>query len=59
MDGTGDVLINTGTFQPNGSVLLSTIAATGKWAAFTGAQWVGTTRHSIDGGSVYDFKPVN
>jgi len=59
IDGTGDVLINTGTFQPNNSVLLSTIAATGKWAAFVGAQWVGTTRHPIEGGSVYDFKPVN
>ena len=59
VDGSGDVLINTGTFQPTGGVLLSTVAATGKWAPFIGAQWLGTTRHSLDGGSVYDFKPVN
>ena len=37
-DRDGDVFLNTGTFQPNGTVSLTNVAATGKWAAYVGAQ---------------------
>ena len=32
---------------------------TGKWAALTGAKFQGKTRLRVDGGVVYDIKPVN
>ena len=34
-------------------------SGTGKWAALTGAKFQGKTRNSLDGGTVYDFAPVN
>ena len=59
VDESGDVFINTGTFGADG-VLLTLVGGTGKWAAYTGAQWKGVTRHSLEGGSsVYDFTPTN
>ena len=59
VDETGDIFINTGTFGGDG-VLLTLVGGTGKWAAYTGAQWKGVTRHSLKGGgSVYDFTPAN
>tara|TARA_B100001057_G_scaffold308093_1_gene308193 strand:+ start:154 stop:612 length:459 start_codon:yes stop_codon:yes gene_type:complete len=58
VDETGDVFINTGTFGADG-VLLTLVGGTGKWQAYTGAQWKGVTRHSLSGGSVYDFSPAN
>jgi len=60
VDGDGDVFLNTGTFQPNGTVLLTNVAATGKWAAYVGAQWEGKTDIQVDAmTSTYSFKPVN
>jgi hypothetical protein len=59
VDESSDVFINTGTFGADG-VLLTLVGGTGKWAAYTGAQWKGVTRHSLEGGgSVYDFTPTN
>jgi hypothetical protein len=60
VDGDGDVFLNTGTFQPNGTVLLTNVAATGKWAAYVGAQWEGKTDIQVDSmTSTYSFTPVN
>ena len=60
VDGDGDVFLNTGTFQPNGTVLLTNVAATGKWAAYIGASWIGKTETQIgDKASVYSFTPTN
>ena len=58
-DPDGDVSLNNGVFQPDGTIAVTIIAGTGKWAALTGAKFQGKTRHSLDGGAVYDFKPVN
>ena len=60
VDADGDVFLNTGTFQPNGTVLLANVAATGKWAAYVGAQWEGKTDIQVDSmTSTYSFKPLN
>ena len=58
-DPDGDVVLNNGVFQPDGTIALTIIAGTGKWAALTGAKFQGKTRLRVDGGVVYDFKPVN
>ena len=59
LDPDGDISLNNGVFQPNGTIAVTIIAGTGKWAALTGAKFQGKTRHSLGGGAVYDFKPVN
>ena len=59
LDSDGDISLNNGVFQPDGTIAVTIIAGTGKWAALTGAKFQGKTRHSLDGGAVYDFKPVN
>ena len=60
VDADGDVFLNNGTFQPNGTVLLTNVAATGKWAAYVGAQWEGKTDIQVDSmTSTYSFTPVN
>ena len=60
VDPDGDVTLNTGTFQPDGSVLLTSVAATGKWAAYIGASWIGkTTIQAGENGTVYTFTPTN
>ena len=59
LDPDGDISLNNGVFQPNGTIAVTIIAGTGKWAALTGAKFQGTTRNSLDGGAVYDFIPVN
>ena len=46
-------------FKHNGTIAVTIIAGTGKWAALTGAKFQGKTRHSLDGGAVYDFTAVN
>ena len=43
VDPDGDVTLNTGAFQPDGSALITSVAATGKWAAYIGASWIGKT----------------
>ena len=58
-DPDGDISLNNGIFQPNGTIAVTIIAGTGKWAALTGAKFQGKTRNSLDGGTVYDFVPVN
>ena len=58
-DPDGDISLNNGIFQPNGTIAVTIIAGTGKWAALTGAKFQGKTRNSLDGGTVYDFIPVN
>ena len=59
-DVDGDVFLNTGTFQPNGTVLLTNVAATGKWAAYVGAQWEDKTDIQVNSmTSTYSFTPVN
>ena len=52
-------MLNNGVFQPDGTIAVTIIAGTGKWAALTGAKFQGKTRHSLDGGAVYDFTAVN
>ena len=58
-DPDGDIALNNGIFQSNGTIAVTQIAGTGKWAALNGAKFQGTTRNSLDGGAVYDFIPVN
>ena len=58
-DPDGDIALNSGIFQPDGTIAVTIIAGTGKWAALTGAKFQGKTRHSLDGGAVYDFIAVN
>ena len=58
-DPDGDVVLNNGIFQPDGTIAVTIIAGTGKWAALTGAKFQGKTRSRLEGGVVYDFKPVN
>ena len=58
-DPDGDVVLNNGIFQPDGTIAVTIIAGTGKWAAFVGAKFTGKTRHSLGGGAVYDFTAVN
>ena len=60
VDGGGDVFLNTGTFQPNGTALLTMVAATGKWNAYVGAQWEGKSDIQVDSmASTYSFTLVN
>ena len=58
-DPDGDISLINGIFQPDGTIALTIIAGTGKWAALTGAKLQGKTRLRVDGGVVYDIKPVN
>ena len=58
-DPDGDISLVNGVFQPDGTIALTIIAGTGKWAALTGAKLQGKTRLRVDGGVVYDIKPVN
>ena len=58
-DPDGDISLVNGVFQPDGTIALTIIAGTGKWAALTGAKFQGKTRLRVDGGVVYDFKPMN
>jgi len=58
-DPDGDISLVNGVFQPDGTIALTIIAGTGKWAALTGAKFQGKTRSRLEGGVVYDFKPVN
>ena len=58
-DPDGDISLVNGVFQPDGTIALTIIAGTGKWAALIGAKFQGKTRDRVDGGVVYDFKPVN
>ena len=58
-DPDGDISLVNGVFQPDGTIALTIIAGTGKWAALRGAEFQGKTRLRVDGGVVYDFKPVN
>jgi hypothetical protein len=60
VDPDGDVFLNTGAFQADGTVRLTVVAATGKWAAYIGANWIGKTETQIgDNASVYSFEPTN
>ena len=60
VDPDGDVSLNTGAFQPDGFAMITSIAATGKWAAYVGASWIGkTTIQAGESGSVYTFTPAN
>jgi hypothetical protein len=60
VDPDGDVFLNTGAFQADGTVRFTNAAATGKWAAYIGASWIGKTETQIgDNASVYSFEPTN
>ena len=60
VDQDGDVTLNTGAFQPDGSAMITSIAAIGKWAAYVGASWIGkTTIQAGENGTVYTFTPTN
>jgi len=58
VDVDGDVNLLQANPQADGSFLVTQIAGTGKWAAFTGAKWVGQTNVNIgQNASVYSFSP--
>ena len=60
VDPDGDVTLNTGAFQADGSASITSVAATGKWAAYIGASWIGkTTIQAGENGTVYTFTPTN
>ena len=60
IDPDGDVTLNNGTVQPDGTVLLTIVAATGKWAPYVGASWIGKTDIQVsETASVYSFTPAN
>ncbi|MBL6840185.1 MAG: hypothetical protein ISQ82_05390 [Rhodobacteraceae bacterium] len=60
VDPDGDVTVNTGAFQPDGSALITSVAATGKWAAYIGASWIGKkTIQADENGTVYTFTPTS
>ena len=58
-DPDGDISLWNGAFQIDGTILMSVVAGTGKWAALTGAKFQGKTRQSLGDANVYDFAPVN
>ncbi len=58
-DPDGDISLWNGAFQIDGTIAVTIVAGTGKWAALTGAKFQGKTRQSLGDASVYDFKPVN
>jgi hypothetical protein len=52
--------LNNGLPQADGSIKLTIVAATGKWAPYIGASWIGATDIDLgDDGSVYTFTPAN
>ena len=53
----GSIGLFAGTFQPNGTVEPTLVAATGQWAPFIGATWIGQTTNDLGGSSVYKFEP--
>ena len=58
VDVDGDVNLLQANPQADGSFLATQIAGTGKWAAFTGANWIGQTSVNIgQNASVYSFSP--
>ena len=60
VDPDGDITLNNGLPQADGSIKLTIVAATGKWAPYIGASWIGTNDIDLgDDGSVYTFKPAN
>jgi hypothetical protein len=60
VDPEGDALLNTGAFQPDGLSMIKSIAATGKWAANVGANWIGkTTIQAGENATIYTFTPTN
>ena len=60
VDPDGDITLNNGLPQADGSIKLTIVAATGKWAPYIGASWIGATDIDLgDDGSVYTFTPAN
>ena len=52
--------LNNGTFQPDGNVLLTTVAATDKWAQYVGASGIRKTDTQLgETAPLYSFTPVN
>ena len=44
----------------DGSALITSVAATDKWAAYIGASWIGKTNiQAGENGTVYTFTPTN
>ena len=58
-DPDGDISLWNGAFQIDGTIAVTIVAGTGKWATLTGAKFQGKTRQSLGDASVYDFKPAN
>jgi len=48
VDVDGDVALHSGTFQSNGTALITQVAGTGKWTAFVGSQLIGKTDIQVD-----------
>ncbi|OAH06597.1 hypothetical protein pfor_25c2646 [Rhodobacteraceae bacterium SB2] len=59
VDPDGDISLWNGVAQSDGTLAFSVTTGTGKWTALIGAKFLGKTRHSFGGASVYDFSPVN
>ena len=48
VDVDGDVALQSGAFQPDGTALITQVAGTGKWTAFVGTQLIGKTDIQVD-----------
>ena len=60
VDPDGDVSIHMGAFQGDGTVLITQVSGTGKWAALVGSQVIGKTDIQIDAKtSTYSWTAVN
>ena len=60
VDVDGDVALQSGAFQPDGTALITQVAGTGKWTAFVGTQLIGKTDIQVDAKtSTYSWKATN
>ena len=60
VDPNGDVAIQSGAFQADGTVLITQVAGTGKWTAFVGTQLIGKTDIQVDAKtSTYSWTAAN
>ena len=60
VDVDGDVALQSGALQPDGTALITQVAGTGKWTAFVGTQLIGKTDIQVDAKtSTYSWTATN